>query len=168
MRDILRTLPQHLQASWTPMPVKTFMTSIASTYCSEQDARPTMLRRIWSDRFQNGYMKLIEACASITKETRESVIGRIAARSAVTNHPDRVTGDAICNVGDRIIKSRKKLERDELFYVIKSFIDDQIRVPEIKLKNMTRSTINTKTPSGKPETVLKDLERVVHIMRHGL
>jgi hypothetical protein len=150
------------------MPTKTFMAHIASTYCESNDARPTLVRRIWSERFQHSYMDLIESCAKLTDSKRENLVGRMAARSAITNRSDRITGDAICNVGDRLIKVRKKLERKDLFDVIANFINDQVRVPEVKIKGVVRSTIAQKKLSGKPETILKALGRVVYEMRHGL
>ncbi len=168
MRDILRELPAHLSTTWKLMPTKTFMTHIASTYCGSNDARPTLVRRIWSERFQHSYMDLIESCAKLTESHRENLVGRMAARSAITNRSDRITGDAICNVGDRLIKVRKKLERKDLFDVIANFINDQVRVPEVKIKGVVRSTIPQKKLSGKPETILKALGRVVYEMRHGL
>lgn len=168
MRDILRELPAHLATSWSLMPTKTFMMHIASTYCGTNEARPTLVRRIWAERFQRSYMDLVEACARLSESKRDNVVGRMAARCAITNRSDRITGDAICNVGNQIIKSRKKLERKELFDVISSFIHDQIRVPEVKITGVVRSTVATKKLSGKPETILKALGRVVYEMRHGL
>ena len=168
MRDILREMPAHLNKSWTVMPIKTFMSHIASTYCGPNDATPSLVRRIWSERFQRSYMALIDACARHSESKREHIVGRMAARSSITNRRDRITGDAICNVGDKIIRSRKKLERRELFEVIASFIQDQIRVPEVKIKGIVRATVEQKKLSGKPETVLKALGRVVFEMRHGL
>lgn len=168
MRDILRELPTHLSSSWSIMPIKTFMSHIASTYCSASDASPSLVRKLWAERFQKSYMDLIEACALLSDSKREHIVGRMAARSSITNRRDRITGDAICNVGDKIIRSRKKLERKELFDVIASFIQDQVRVPEVKIKGVVRSTVDAKKLTGKPETILKALGKVVFEMRHGL
>jgi len=185
MRDILRTLPQHLNEKWAPMSVKEFMQNIASTLCSPNDARPNLLRRVWSERFQRSYMKIIETAARLTSSRLDNVIGKVAARSAIINRSDRITGDAICNVGEKILKTRKQIERRELFTVISSFIDEQVLVPEVKLKPVPRPTIANKSNpshqskhqqgtlpgrkmSGKSESVLKALEKVVRDMRHGL
>ena len=168
MRDILRELPRHLNQSWTLMPTKTFMNIIASTYCGPNDARPTMLRSLWAERLQRDYMAIVDACARITESRRDNVIGRIAKRSEIQNRRERVTGDAICNVGDKIIRSRRQLERRDLFSVITSFIEEQILVPEIKFRGPQRQTIDTKRINGKSETILKALGKVVRDMRHGL
>jgi hypothetical protein len=168
MRDILRELPRHLSASWTQMPTKAFMATIASTYCGPSDARPTMLRGIWAGKFQAAYMELVIACAKQQNVRRETVIARIATRSEVTNRQERVTGDAICSIGDKIIRSRKQLERRQLFHVIKSFIDDQTLVPDAKAKNASKSTTPHRIQTGKTETVLKALGKVVREMRHGI
>jgi hypothetical protein len=185
MRDILRVLPARLNASWSPIPIKDFMKNIASTFCTTSDSSPTLLRRVWADRFQKSYMAVIEATARLTESRRENVIGKVAARSAIINRSERVTGDAICNVGDRILKTRKHMERRELFSVIFSFIDNQVLVPELKLSRLKRDTLEKKTDSPrktgeeptaarskkltlKTENVLKALGKLVKDMRHGI
>jgi hypothetical protein len=185
MRDILRVLPQRLNDKWDLINIKDFMQSIASSFCSNNDMRPTMLRRVWAERFQKSYMQLIEATARLTDSRLENVIGKVSARSAVINRSDRITGDAICNVGDKILKTRKQMERRELFSVIESFIEEQVLVPDIKLKQIRRPTINTKPQSqdtkaaeqaksnskkisGRSESVLKALGKVVRDFRYGL
>ena len=185
MRDILRVLPAKLNASWNPMPIKDFMKNIASTFCSTSDSSPTLLRRVWADRFQKSYMAVIETTARLTESRLENVIGKVAARSAIINRSERVTGDAICNVGDRILKTRKQMERSELFSVIFSFIDEQVLVPELKLNGLKRDTLQKKTENSrksgdepvatrpkkltlKTENVLKALGKVVKDMRHGI
>jgi len=185
MRDILRVLPAKLNASWQPMPIKDFMKNIASTFCSTSDSSPTLLRRVWAERFQKSYMAVIEATARLTESRRENVIGKVAARSAIINRSERVTGDAICNVGDRILKTRKQMERRELFSVIFSFIDNQVLVPELKLSRLKRDTLDKQSDNSrksgeeptaarskkltlKTENVLKALGKLVKDMRHGI
>lgn len=168
MRDILRELPRHLNSEWKQMDIKTFMSVIASTYCGVADACPTLLRRAWASRMQKDYMAVIEACAKHTESRRENVIGRVAARSEILNRRERVTGDAICNIGDKIIRSRKQLERRDLFNVIMTFIDEQVLVPETRVKNDKRPTLETRKLNGKTEKVIKSLGKVVRDMRHGL
>jgi uncharacterized protein YdiU (UPF0061 family) len=185
MRDILRILPQCLNEKWAHIPVKDFMRAIASSFCASNDMRPTMLRRVWAERFQTSYMQVIEATARLTDSRLENVIGKVSARSAVINRSDRITGDAICNVGDKILKTRKQMERREIFSVIESFIDEQVLVPDIKLKQVRRPTISAKSQnqdikageqsknaskkiSGRSESILKALGKVVRDFRYGL
>jgi hypothetical protein len=185
MRDILRILPTRLNTEWKTISAKEFMKGIASTFCSVNDARPTLLRRVWAEQFQKSYMAVIAATARLTESRLDNVIGKIAARSAVINRSERVTGDAICNVGEKILKTRKQMERRELFSVIFNFIDEQVLVPDLKLRGINRNTLPKKSerivkdPSetskpgvvkltGKTESVLKALEKVVKDMRHGL
>jgi uncharacterized protein YdiU (UPF0061 family) len=185
MRDILRILPARLNAEWKTINVKDFMKAIASTFCGVNDARPTLLRRVWAEQFQTSYMAVITATARLTESRLENVIGKIAARSAIINRSERVTGDAICNVGDKILKTRKQMERRELFSVIFNFIDEQVLVPDLKLRGLSRNTLpknseriikssSEASKSGvvkltsKTESVLKALEKLVKDMRHGL
>ena len=187
MRDILRELPQHLNKTWSPMSTKEFMKIIASTFCGANEARPTLLRRVWAEKFQYAYMNIIEATTRLTESRRENVIGKVATRSAILNRSERITGDAICNVGDKILRTRKQMERRELFSVISGFIAEQVLVPEVKLKGLQRSTVAPKPSgsasksnqsqdndtsarkmTGRSESILKALGKVVRDMRHGL
>lgn len=185
MRDILRILPQKLNESWRTLGTKEFMKHIASTLCSPNDTRPTMIRRVWAERFQKSYMAIIETTARLTDSRLDNMIGRIAARSAILNRSDRITGDAICNVGEKILKNRKQMERRELFTVIAAFINEQVLVPELKLRGLNRNTlfgqtqsvtvskdqspkIDARKLSGKTESILKSLEKVVREKRYGL
>ena len=45
---------------------------------------------------------------------------------------------------------------------------EQVMIPDVKLKGVSRSTIPERKLSGKTETILKALEKVVRDMRHGL
>jgi mRNA degradation ribonuclease J1/J2 len=113
-------------------------------------------------------MALVAACARLTESRRDNVVGKISRRSEIQNRRERVTGDAICNVGDKIIRSRKQLERRDLFSIITTFIEEQVLIPEIKTRGIQRQTIETRRVSGKSETILKALGKVVRDMRHGL
>ena len=169
------------------MSTKEFMKIIASTFCGANEARPTLLRRVWAEKFQYAYMNIIEATTRLTESRRENVIGKVATRSAILNRSERITGDAICNVGDKILRTRKQMERRELFSVISGFIAEQVLVPEVKLKGLQRSTVAPKPSAsaaksnqsqdndtsarkmtGRSESILKALGKVVRDMRHGL
>jgi uncharacterized protein YdiU (UPF0061 family) len=168
MRDILRELPKHLNETWSPMKIGDFMKKIASTYCRPTDSRPTKLRRLWADNFQKSYMELVGACARMTDTRRDLVISKICARSATRNRRDRITGDAICNVGDKILRSRKQLERRDFFAVITAFINEQVMMPNEKSGGSNRTLTADFKMTSKTETVLKALGKVVRDMRHGI
>ena len=113
-------------------------------------------------------MNLVSACAKQTDTKQEIVIAKISARSLLRNRRDRVTGDAICNVGDKILRSRKHLERHDMFTVISAFINDQIMLPNDKTGGLENAMIPITKMTTKTETILKALGKVVRDMRHGL
>lgn len=168
MRDILRELPMHLNQNWAPLKIKDFMGSIASTYCRPTDSKPTKIRRLWAHKFQKSYMDLVSACAKHTETKHEIVIAKIAARSLTRNRPDRITGDAICNVGDKILRSRKHMERQDMFTVISAFINEQIMLPNDKTGGVENLLLPISKLTTKTESILKALGKVVRDMRHGL
>jgi hypothetical protein len=168
MRDILREMPRHLNKSWDLMPIERFMDHITSTYCGAADSKPNFIRSIKATELQKAYMTLIETCARLTEARRENMVGRVMARAEILNRRERVTGDAICNVGEKILRSRKQLPRKELFGLISTFIDAQILVPDHKLKPVQRSTVEPARITTKAEVVLKALDKVVRDLRHGL
>jgi hypothetical protein len=74
--------------------------------------------------FQQCYQRLIAKAGPY-----DVVLRLVRRRSAVINHAQRMTGDAIIHVVDRLIDARGRLPRDELQAVIDRFIESQVLQP---------------------------------------
>jgi hypothetical protein len=133
MRDILRELPQfYLANNFKHISADEFICVVRSTYASNKDCELTFTRRRMIDLFQKSYQKMIVHLAKEMNKTTKDVLLEICMRSSIINKYDRVTGDSITNVVDRILHNRPKLNCDQIFSLMKDFSEYQNRNPETK------------------------------------
>ncbi len=164
MRDILRELPKHVLKHQRLMTPREFMTAIASSYCSKKDAMPTMQKKRWLERFQSSWMSLVEASSGPAIIQKNAKISKISERCQVINRYARVTGDAICHVGDKVLRGRKHLTRREVHALVYNFVEDQILVPE----HRTLPVEGSVQVRGKSEKIMREMLRSVRTHREGL
>lgn len=164
MRDILRELPKHLQASHTTMEPKEFMGIIKSSYATRKDAQLTLKRRRHILTFQALYLDLLRQCAALTQRSPAGVLREVCERSQVINRYARVTGDSVCHIGSLILRKRKDVTTAEMHKMIKEFVEDQILVPENR-----RKPLHYEPPlPAKGRRFIKTLMRTVRQLREGL
>ena len=164
MRDILRELPKHLLKNKAMMTNRAFMDTIASSYCTQKDARPNLQRNLWISRFQTAWSNLVTASSQQSQIDRTHLVEQMAQRSTIINRYSRVTGDAICFVGDKILRGRKHLTGKETQELIANFIEDQVLVPERR----TLPVENSIRVRGKSERLMRDMLKTVKSLRDGL
>jgi len=164
MRDILRELPAHALKDSNPMDPNKFMKILASSYCSKKDATANALRTKWCGQFQKAWTSLVTMSAKIDNKSVSDVLANVAKRSSIINRYERVTGDAICNVGDKLIKSRKNLTRKECISVMTNFIEEQVLSPDDKKKQKAQNDI----ASAKSRKLIKSMLKTVRQLRDGL
>jgi uncharacterized protein YdiU (UPF0061 family) len=168
MRDILRSLPQHLFAKKTTMTAHDFMKAISSSYCRKSDTTVNNIRSKMALQFQDQYQKLIFNLAKEANRNPANILEQIATRSAIINRAERITGDAVCNIGSKILKERKHLTRGEVNGIISSYIEDQVLVPEHRLKNHGSPTTQAPAQTQRTSKILASLMRITKSMREGL
>lgn len=130
MRDLLRELPRHLATSWVPMDPARFLKTVRSKYATAKDARVTSARRAKIEAFQGAYMSLVAAVASRRRTSVQRIAEEIAARSAVINRYDRVTGDAMCHIGGEFARRWRSIPQDILIQLMHQFIVEQTLDPD--------------------------------------
>ena len=131
-RDLLRELPRKYLEFGAPLSTREFLDIGLSDYASKRDRRVTSHRKRQVARFQRTYMCLIEAAACLTKRPVPLVLGDVAARSAILNGYDRITGDGILHAATRLVRNRRRLACDGIHDVIAGFAAYQTRLPEQK------------------------------------
>jgi hypothetical protein len=129
IRNLLRQLPAFYlnECSGKPgeiMEPEQFCRTMAASYASRFDLRLTPTRIARAKNFQKCYQRLIAAAGPY-----EKVLRQMAQRSAVINHPHRMTGNASIQVVDQIISMRAELSPAELQSVMDSFIESQTLLP---------------------------------------
>jgi uncharacterized protein YdiU (UPF0061 family) len=131
-RDILRELPGRYLESGVPPSTRAFLDIGLSDYASMRDRRVTSHRKRRVAQFQRTYTDLIEAAARVTKRSVPLLLGDIAARSAILNRYDRITGDGILHAVTRLVRNRRRLGCDGIHEVVAGFAAYQTRLPEQK------------------------------------
>ena len=93
--------------------------------------------------FQDLYIKLVKASMNNSKNTFDKQILEISMRSSVINKMEKVTGDSISIIVDKILKKKNKLSVEEIYSLIKDFSEVQNVNPHEtpKLNESTKSMV---------------------------
>src|SRR5947207_3309361 len=126
IRNLLRTLPAYYLFACGArrgalMPADKFCKIMAASYVSRRHRKLTPSRIARAKNFQMCYQRLLGAAGKLP-----DVLRIVQLRSAVINHPHRMTGDAIIWIVDAIMQRKDKLDRDDLQDAMDRFIESQI------------------------------------------
>ena len=162
-RDLLRELPGRLLERGGRVPPGEVLELALSTYATPADRQPTRLRLRHAARFVRAYVKLVEAAGRRSGRNLVLMLGDVAARSAIINRPDRVTGDGVLYAAERLARLRRRLGPDGVYEVVRRFGAHQTRRPESK-------PVAPAERSGRAEidALLATLIDLVASCRHGL
>jgi len=121
MRDILREFPQLYLARRTILEPKEFLEVIKSSYAKRADLKLTPIRIRQIKKFQEQYLDLVNIVCKKKKMNIENLLLEVVMRSSVINKYDRVTGNSISFVVDKIASTKPKLTAEEIFEVSQNF-----------------------------------------------
>ncbi len=132
MRDILREAPQLYLSRGVEISYEEFIEIIRSSYATEKDVELTSYRRSRISTFQRLYWELVKKVAKQEGSDTAKILLGLTVRASIINKYDRVTGDSITTVVDKILAKRSKLGPDEIYKVLKNFSEYQNLDPEKK------------------------------------
>ena len=160
MRDILRELPQIYLARNTNLSHAEFSEIIKSSYAKRTDLKLTDLRKRQINRYQSLYNKLLNLVAESSNQTRSQALLELTMRSSVINKYERVTGDSITFIVQKVQKLRPKLNREELYQLVQQFASYQNFDPDQKIE----------MPATQPrqKNILQNFYSIVRECREGL
>ncbi len=123
MRDILRELPQIYLSRGTDslLAHDEFIDILKSKYATRKDLKWTLRKDYKVKSFQKGYLKLIHIAGRKFKLNTEKTLLEITMRSSVLNKYDRVTGDSITNIVQKVMSKKPKLSAEEIYQILKEF-----------------------------------------------
>ena len=110
--------------------------------------------------FQKNYMSLIKKASELENTSITKILLKVTMRSSVINKYDRITGDSITVIADKLMKAKPKLKSTEIFHILISFIAYQDLNPD-KPKS-------EKDLSQKEEKLLLALLTIVQDYREGI
>jgi uncharacterized protein YdiU (UPF0061 family) len=130
MRDVLRELPQRYADGRGRPELRDLMTIMASSYAQRRDKTltPNKTRRMTA--YLKHYEELIQTAARHDKGTPRRALLKLAMRAALRNRADRITGNAIVLMAERLAKESGKLGPDDLQGLIDAVIAQQLVDPD--------------------------------------
>lgn len=161
MRDILRELPQIYLSTGEVLSYEDFMVIIQSSYARKEDLELTSFKRKKIREFQKYYFKMIQVVSTRFNLPATKLLLDITMRSSVINKYDRITGDSITHVVDRIVHAKPKLSPIELYHLIRSFSYYQNLDPDQEGKNKEKSLVS------RPQ-MIRGIFEIVRDCREGL
>ncbi len=160
MRDILRELPQIYLTRGSDLNPQEFIEVIKSSYAKKSDLRLTLLRVKQIKRFQSLYMTMVRSLEKHANVTRTQFLLDLTMRSSIINRYDRVTGDSISFIVQKVMKMRPKLTSDELYMLAEQFSTYQNLDPDQK-------TETSEVPE-RHRIIMKGFTSIVRECREGL
>jgi uncharacterized protein HemX len=167
MRDILRELPAHLFEKEAIMTPKEFMETIASSYANKRDRRLHKAKTRKIQEFQKRYMALVRQTAKTFKKPERKILLELGMRASIINQYDRITGNSILEVTDKVLRERKRLSFDGMQKVIQDFIHYQKMRPEPDSKKDMK-TLNSSVEQQRTQQVMDKIMGLVRENRESL
>lgn len=130
MRDLLRELPQMYLARQDKVSPQEFIEMMKSSYARKRDLVISSKRLKFINQFQKTYWAIIEVIAKEFHATSSKVLLETTMRSSVINKYDRVTGNSISFVVEKVGKSRPKLSAEEVYQLMNEFRNYQNLDPD--------------------------------------
>ena len=166
MRDFLREFPRFYRENKRIMNEGEFIQLVSSDYASRLDKSEFRKKSRQIKSLQNCYIKLIRSVSNKMKSNEESVIDCLVERSLSINRYEKLTGNAIIGVVDRMLKLRNQLSVEEMQRLIRTLVDEQLIDPE------HNSTIVKEGAKGVKSVVsrrlLKWSRRTMHVNRNSI
>lgn len=160
MRDILREFPQLYLSRQKLLSHAEFLEITKSSYAKKSDLKLTDQRKKMIDRFQKDFMAIIDTIENETAERKAQILLEMTMRSSVINRYDRVTGDSITYIVQKVKKLKPKLNPEELFVLAKDFSTYQNLNPDQKM-------IAPESPR-RHKNIMHNLYSIVRECREGL
>ena len=164
MRDILRELPQLYLGRGINGHISEneFLDIIKSSYATKADLKRSLRRDLKIRSFQKNYLKLINLSSKKFKEAPEKVLLDVSMRSSIINKYDRVTGDSITTIVDKVLHRKPKLSPEEIAGILKEFTDYQNLNPD---KERKVSNFETEKEQSR---LVKGMLQIVREFRDGI
>jgi hypothetical protein len=160
MRDILREYPQLYLTRQSHLSCAEFIEIIKSSYARKSDLKLTKIRKKQINRFQNSYIALCSAIEKETKVDRPQLLLELTMRSSVINKYDRVTGNSISFVVQKVQKLKPKLNAHELYQLSQQFSLYQNLDPDQK-------KVSSEVPK-RHKNIMQNLYSIVRECREGI
>lgn len=160
MRDLLRQLPQLYTLKMEPIGDREFIDILKSDFAKKSDLKITEHRHRQIKTYQILYTKILQRAANIQNVDLQKLLLEVTLRSSVINKYDRITGDSITCIVDKIQAARPKYSAEEIYHVLQEFGEYQSLSPDRK--------ISKRPLSQREKKLLKKFLQIAREYREGL
>lgn len=159
MRDLLRELPQIYLSRSQAVSAEEFIEIGRSNYATDEDIALSPYREKVVADFQRLYSSILDKVSIHFKIPFSELLLKVMMRSSIINKYDRVTGDSITTIVNKVMKQRPKLSPEQLHTLIHDFSDYQDFNPDDK-----RTPHSVKNQSS----LMKGMLKIVRDYREGI
>lgn len=163
MRDILRELPQLYLTRGSKITPPEFIEIIKSSYAKKNDLHLDKERHKHIEEFQSNYLRMLTFLEKEFKLEHNQLLLEITMRSSIINKYDRVTGDSITWVVDKVKKHKPHFKPEEIFQLAQEFTAYQTLDPDQKSAKAT-----SRQDPKEHQKFMRDLFSIVREFREGL
>ncbi len=162
-RDLLRELPRERLERDAALPAAKLLEIAASAYASARERRITAHRARQARELQRAWLDLVDRIADARDSSRVAVLRGIAARAALIDRRDRITGDAIDYAAHEIV-TRPELGAEQVHRLIAGFAASQ----DLQPRHADPRAIECASTGPGVRAILDAMLQVVDELRHGL
>lgn len=160
MRDILRELPLLIKDNEFPVSDKQFIEILKSNYATKRDLGIYKNRIVKIREFQKQYKAIVDKAVKLSKKGKDTVLTEVIQRTSLINRYDRITGDAIISVANRMIRNRRSIPVNERHKLIADFVVEQIVRPEFFEKHgQLKKRISNKKAKSVYSSMVEDVKK---------
>jgi hypothetical protein len=164
MRDVLRELPKKLLEDGKPFDSTEFTAVAKSSYAKRADLKMSASRSKKIKRFQEIYEKLVVKASGYRRIKVNTCLQVVVNNSAIINRFERVTGNAMCLVVERLLKQKPRLGLEEFHQLIFDLIDSQILDPQA----VDGPYANIDKLDKKSKRIVQNYMHLIKLQREGL
>lgn len=166
LRDVLRELPKYLLANdQTPMSPERFINTMRSSYADEDDMKLSAHRVRRIREFQELYLWLVREVSLRTGQSILRILQLMTQRSSVINRYERVTGDAIVQAAQALVRNANSLTANDMQRTMENFVDAQVLIPDYKRRILDSYKHTTQRSR---ERIFKAMLKIVQDCRDGI
>ncbi len=164
IRELLRELPrQYLLNGLCDLSAQEVVKLMRSGYARPQDLKISVRRRYEIKKLQERYLGLIRFAAAYKGVSEHVILAEVNERASRINRY-RVTGDALCIIGERLTRMRKQLSQGEFFALVQVFLERQVLNPDEPIYTDERHL----KLSPRVRTALEEFDKTLRRMSEGL
>lgn len=119
---MLKELPAHWLAHGRSQTAEEFLRVARSRFATRADLKLSRRRRGLIQALQVAYVDLVRHAGA--------KLDTLAARAAVVNRPDRITGDGLSAVEEVVVRHRSRIGSGSLHRLITAFVKEMVLDPD--------------------------------------